>query len=42
LVNHILLAASCREHGMTLITADRNYGFIAPYLRGFTYRPPRP
>ena len=42
LVNDILLAASCRERGMTLITADRDYKFIAPYLRGFTYHAPWP
>ena len=40
LVHDILLAASCRERGVVLITGDRDYRSIAPYLRGFTHVPP--
>jgi predicted nucleic acid-binding protein len=42
LVNDILLAASCRERGITLITADRDYRQIAPFLRGFRVVQPWP
>jgi predicted nucleic acid-binding protein len=37
LVNDILLATSCRELGMTLVTTDRDVAAIAPYVRGFQY-----
>ena len=42
LVNDILVAASCREQGVVLITGDRDYRSIALYLRGFTHVPPWP
>jgi predicted nucleic acid-binding protein len=42
LVNDILIAASCREQGVKLITADRDYRLIAPYVRGFEYVGPWP
>ena len=42
LVNDILLAASCRERGVMLVTGDRDYSRIAPLLRGFRYVAPWP
>ena len=42
LVNDILLAASCREHGVVLVTADRDYTMLAPHLAGFRHVPPWP
>jgi predicted nucleic acid-binding protein len=42
LVNDILIAASCREQGIVLITADRDYRLIAPHVRGFEHVPPWP
>ncbi len=42
LVNDILIAASCRESGMTLITEDMGFRNIKPYLRGFAFAPPWP
>jgi predicted nucleic acid-binding protein len=42
LVNDILLAASCREHGIILVTADGDFGTIAPHLKRFQYVPPFP
>lgn len=42
LVNDILIAITCREGGLTLITADTDFGMIQPYLRGFKYVPPWP
>ena len=41
-VNDILLAASCREQGVLLVSADRDYSRIAPLLKGFRYAPPWP
>ena len=42
LVNDILIAITCREGGLTLITADDAFRIIQPYLRGFKYFPPWP
>jgi predicted nucleic acid-binding protein len=42
LVNDILIAISCREGGLTLITADGDFKMIQPHLRGFKYIPPWP
>jgi len=35
LVNDVLLAVSCREHGITLLTADNDFKLIARHLKGF-------
>ncbi len=40
LVNDILIAASCRENGMTLITDDTDFKNIRPFLRGFSFTRP--
>jgi predicted nucleic acid-binding protein len=42
LVNDILIALTCREHGMTLVTDDGDFKLIRPYLRGFTFTAPWP
>ena len=42
LVNDVLIAITCRENGLTLITADGDFKKIRYYLRGFTYLPPWP
>src|SRR6267154_4754755 len=42
LVNDILLAITCRENGITLVTADGDFQMIRPHLRGFAYLPPWP
>ena len=42
LVNDILIAASCREEGVVLITGDRDFRLIAPLLRGFEHVAPWP
>jgi predicted nucleic acid-binding protein len=42
LVNDILIATSCRERGVVLITADRDFRLLAPHMRGFDHRPPWP
>jgi len=42
LVNDILIAITCREHGMTLLTNDGDFKLIQPHLRGFTYLPAWP
>jgi predicted nucleic acid-binding protein len=42
LVNDILLAASCREHGFTLITTDQGFAALRPLLSGFRYVAPWP
>ena len=40
-VNDVLIAASCREMGITLMTRDADYRRIARHLKGFRYiRPP--
>jgi predicted nucleic acid-binding protein len=40
LVNDVLLAASCREQGITLLTTDRDFQRIARHLKGFKFLPP--
>lgn len=40
LVNDILIAGTCRENGMTLITDDTDFKIIRPFIRGFTFVPP--
>lgn len=42
LPNDALLAASCREHGMALITRDADYIRIAAHLKGFRHVAPWP
>lgn len=41
-VNDTLLAASCLEHGMTLITGDSDFSRIKGSLKAFRYVPPCP
>jgi predicted nucleic acid-binding protein len=42
LVNDLLLALTCRESGMTLLTDDGDFKLIRAHLRGFAYLPPWP
>jgi predicted nucleic acid-binding protein len=42
LVNDILIAITCREGGLMLITADDDFRIIQPYLRGFKFISPWP
>ena len=42
LLNDALIAASCREQGITLITKDGNFDRIAPFLKGLRYIEPWP
>jgi predicted nucleic acid-binding protein len=42
LLNDALIAASCREQGITLITRDGDFKRIAPFVRGFRYAAPWP
>lgn len=42
LLNDALIAASCREQGITLITRDRDFERIAPFLKGLRYVEPWP
>lgn len=42
LLNDALIAASCREQGITLITRDRDFERIAPLLKGLRYVEPWP
>lgn len=42
LLNDALLAASCRESGVTLITRDRDFALIARRLPGFEHIAPWP
>jgi predicted nucleic acid-binding protein len=37
LVNDILIALTCRENGMTLITDDGEFKVIRPFMRGFAF-----
>jgi predicted nucleic acid-binding protein len=41
-VNDTLLAASCLEHGMTLITRDSDFSRIKGRLKAFRHIPPWP
>jgi predicted nucleic acid-binding protein len=42
LMNDALIATSCREHGITLITNDGDFKRLAPLVRGFRYTAPWP
>ena len=42
LLNDALIAASCREEGITLITNDADFKRLAPFVRGFRYAAPWP
>jgi predicted nucleic acid-binding protein len=42
LLNDALIAASCRELGITLITKDGDFKRLAPFLKGFRYLAPWP
>lgn len=42
LLNDALIAASCREQGITLITRDGDFKRLAPFVRGFRYAAPWP
>ena len=42
LLNDALIAASCREHGITLITKDGDFKRLAPFVKGFRYAAPWP
>jgi predicted nucleic acid-binding protein len=41
-LNDALIAVSCRERGITLITKDRDFRRLSPVVRGFRYMPPWP
>jgi predicted nucleic acid-binding protein len=42
LLNDALIAASCRERGITLITKDGDFKRLASLVKGFRYVPPWP
>jgi predicted nucleic acid-binding protein len=42
LLNDALIAASCREQGITLITRDGDFKRLAPFIKGFRYAVPWP
>ena len=42
LLNDALIAASCREQGITLITGDGDFKRLAPFVKGFRYAAPWP
>lgn len=42
LLNDALIATSCREQGITLITSDADFKRLAPFVRGFRYSAPWP
>jgi predicted nucleic acid-binding protein len=42
LLNDALIAASCREQGITLITRDGDFKRLAPFIKGFRYALPWP
>ena len=42
LLNDALVAASCREQGITLITKDGDFTRLAPFVKGFRYAAPWP
>ena len=41
LLNDALIAASCREQGVILITKDADFNRLAPFLKGFRHAAPR-
>jgi predicted nucleic acid-binding protein len=42
LLNDALIAASCREQGITLITRDADFKRLGPFVKGFRYASPWP
>jgi predicted nucleic acid-binding protein len=42
LLNDALIAVSCRERGITLITRDRDFKRLASFVKGFHYAAPWP
>ncbi len=42
LLNDALIAASCRDRGITLITKDGDFKRLAPLIKGFRYAAPWP
>jgi predicted nucleic acid-binding protein len=42
LLNDALIAASCREQGITLVTKDGDFKRLAPFVKGFRYTLPWP
>lgn len=40
--NDVLIAATCREHGLTLITSDKDFALIRRHIRGFDSLTPWP
>lgn len=42
LLNDALIAVSCREQGVTLITRDSDFKRLAPFVKGFRYALPWP
>ncbi len=42
LLNDALIAASCREQGITLVTRDGDFRRLAPFVKGFRYAAPWP
>jgi predicted nucleic acid-binding protein len=42
LVNDILIAGTCRENGMTLVTDDSDFKTIRLFMRGFAFTSPWP
>ena len=42
LLNDALIAVSCREQGITLITRDGDFKRLSPLVRGFHYAAPWP
>jgi predicted nucleic acid-binding protein len=42
LLNDTLIAASCREQGITLVTKDGDFARIAPFVKGFRSAAPWP
>jgi predicted nucleic acid-binding protein len=42
LLNDALLASSCRERGITLITNDRDFDRFLPFVRGWRHVTPWP
>jgi predicted nucleic acid-binding protein len=41
-LNDALIAVSCREQGMTLITRDGDFERLAPFVKGFRHASPWP
>ena len=42
LLNDALIAASCREQGITLITKDGDFKRLTPFVKGFRHAAPWP